>query len=101
MQKENQLNTNQELTKISKEGWIRLKNLKESFLQEFDKILNIEIDLHYSKHVPVEDMISIIAETSRRSGIDCIVALNHFRFTKKEIKEYFKIHNHSISEILP
>jgi hypothetical protein len=97
MQEENKKRPRQEVTKISKKGGDRLKNLKESFLKEFDEALSIEIDLHYSTHVPAEEMIAIVAEASRKTGIDFHAALKHFQFTHKEIKEHLERSGQSVN----
>ncbi len=97
MQKKNQNRLQKRVTKISRKGWYKLKILKELFLKEFDKILNTEIDLHYSTHVPTEEMIRIVAEASQKGGIDCLTALKYFQFTPKEIKEYLKRYKHSVN----
>jgi hypothetical protein len=61
----------------------------ESFKATFSKELPLELDRNYPTHVPVETMMRIVFEASRKADIDGIIVLRHFQFTEKEIGDFF------------
>jgi hypothetical protein len=67
-----------------------LKDLRESFKRVFFKELPIELDQDYPTHIPVEKMIEIVFESSKKAGIDSYLALKHFEFTEEEIRDYLE-----------
>jgi hypothetical protein len=67
-----------------------LKNLKESFKDKFNKEISIELDRDCPTHIPVERMIEIVFEASKKEGMDSYLALKHFQFTEEEIRGYFE-----------
>jgi Tfp pilus assembly protein PilO len=67
-----------------------LKNLKESFKYKFNKEISIELDRDCPTHIPVETMIDIVFETSKKAGLDSYLVLKHFQFTEEEIRDYFE-----------
>jgi hypothetical protein len=65
-----------------------LKDLLESFKETFSKELVIELDEDYPTHIPVETMIRIVFEASRKADMDSITVLRHFQFTEEEIGDF-------------
>ena len=68
----------------------QLRNLIESFKDNFSKELHIELNEDYPTHIPVETMIEIVFKASRKAGEDSYLVLKHFQFTDEEIRDYFE-----------
>jgi len=68
----------------------RLQDLKGSFKRKFFKELPIELGQDYPTHIPVEKMIEIVFEASKKVKMDSYLVLKHFQFTEEEIKDYVK-----------
>ena len=83
------MDKNEELVSSVKRGG-GLKDLNESFKEKFLKELPIEVNEDYPTHIPVETMIGIVFEASRKVGIDSYLVLKHFQFTEEEIRAYFE-----------
>ena len=67
-----------------------MENMKDLFKQHFFKELTVELNQNYSTHTPVEKMIEIVFEASRKAGMDSYSVLKDFQFTEEEIKNYFE-----------
>jgi hypothetical protein len=67
-----------------------LENLKETNKGFFFKGLYIELDENYPTHIPVEKMIEIVFEASKKAGMDSYSVLRDFEFTEEEVKNYFE-----------
>ncbi len=65
-------------------------NLKTSFKEKFMRDIPLEIRDDYPTHMPVEEMIEIACAASRKIGMNCYVALKHFKFTDEEIKNHLR-----------
>jgi len=63
-----------------------MESFKETFLQEPP----IELDADYPTHIPVGTMVEIVFEASKKAGMDSVRVMRHFRFTEKEIKDFFE-----------
>jgi hypothetical protein len=66
-----------------------MKNLRESFKKRFTQDIPIEIEDDYPTHVPIKEMIEIVAAASQKIGMDRYAVLKHFKFTEEEIRDHF------------
>ena len=64
--------------------------MKEARKGLFFKELDIELDQNYSTHIPVEKMIEIVFEASKKAGMDSYSIFKDSEFTEEEIKNYFE-----------
>jgi len=62
----------------------------ESFKDNLLKELPIELDQNYPTHIPVEKMIEIVFEASKKANMDSYSVLKDFEFTDEEIRDYFE-----------
>jgi hypothetical protein len=68
----------------------KLENLKEACKSFFLEEPHIELDQNYPTHIPVEKMIELVFEASKKMGMDSYLVLRDFEFTEEEIKDYFE-----------
>jgi hypothetical protein len=67
-----------------------LENLKEACKSFLVKEPHIELAQNYPTHIPVEKMIELVFEASKKMGTDSYSVLKDFEFTEEEIKDYFE-----------
>ena len=67
-----------------------MENLKEACKGFLLKEPHIELDQNYPTHIPVEKMIHLVFEASKKMGLDVYSMLRDFEFTEEEIKDCFK-----------
>jgi hypothetical protein len=67
-----------------------LENLKEACKSFLLKEPHIELDHNYPTHIPVEKMIHLVFEASKKMGTDSYSVLRDFQFTEEEIKDCFE-----------
>jgi hypothetical protein len=75
----------------SVEEGVNMTNMKKSFQEIFSRDIPVEIQEDYPTHVPINEMLKIICAASQTIGMDCYVALKHFKFTEEEIRDH--LHN--------
>jgi hypothetical protein len=63
---------------------------KQLSFKELSLTLDQKLNQDYSTHTPVERMIEIVFEASRKAGMDSYSVLKNFQFTEEEIKDYLE-----------